>query len=144
MVRRCTATRSPPTAFVWTSHLAITSSRRLTRLRSLRARLPGQSQKAKTETSSRLASNLREPLEAARAAFGGRTAYLAQSPQFYKQMMVGVFERVFEVAPAFRAEPHDTPPERARVACTPGRRGMARPTSRVGQRTDSTGSAEGR
>src|SRR5438132_1119049 len=39
----------------------------------------------------------------------GRTAYLAQSPQFYKQTMVGVFERVFEVAPAFRAEPHDTP-----------------------------------
>jgi nondiscriminating aspartyl-tRNA synthetase len=39
----------------------------------------------------------------------GRTAYLAQSPQFYKQTMVGVFERVFEVAPVFRAEPHDTP-----------------------------------
>ena len=39
----------------------------------------------------------------------GRTAYLAQSPQFYKQMLVGVFERVFEVGPVFRAEPHDTP-----------------------------------
>ena len=38
----------------------------------------------------------------------GRTAYLAQSPQFYKQMMVGVFERVYEVGPVFRAEPHDT------------------------------------
>jgi nondiscriminating aspartyl-tRNA synthetase len=38
----------------------------------------------------------------------GRPAYLAQSPQLYKQMMVGVFERVFEVGPAFRAEPHDT------------------------------------
>lgn len=38
----------------------------------------------------------------------GRTAYLAQSPQFYKQVMVGVFERVYEVAPVFRAEPHDT------------------------------------
>jgi len=38
----------------------------------------------------------------------GRRAYLAQSPQFYKQAMVGVFERVFEVGPAFRAEPHDT------------------------------------
>jgi nondiscriminating aspartyl-tRNA synthetase len=35
-------------------------------------------------------------------------AYLAQSPQFYKQIMVGVFERVFEVGPVFRAEPHDT------------------------------------
>lgn len=38
----------------------------------------------------------------------GQEAYLAQSPQFYKQMMVGVFERVFEVAPVFRAEKHDT------------------------------------
>lgn len=39
----------------------------------------------------------------------GRPAYLSQSPQLYKQMLVGVFERVFEVGPAFRAEPHDTP-----------------------------------
>jgi len=38
----------------------------------------------------------------------GSEAYLAQSPQFYKQVMVGVFERVYEVAPVFRAEPHDT------------------------------------
>ena len=38
----------------------------------------------------------------------GRPGYLAQSPQFYKQLMVGVFERVFEVGPVFRAEPSDT------------------------------------
>ncbi|MFC7479707.1 amino acid--tRNA ligase-related protein [Luedemannella flava] len=38
----------------------------------------------------------------------GRPAYLAQSPQFYKQTLVGVFERVYEVGPVFRAEPHDT------------------------------------
>jgi nondiscriminating aspartyl-tRNA synthetase len=38
----------------------------------------------------------------------GRRAFLAQSPQFYKQVMVGVFERVFEAGPVFRAEPHDT------------------------------------
>ncbi|GAA1650307.1 aspartate--tRNA(Asn) ligase [Nonomuraea maheshkhaliensis] len=38
----------------------------------------------------------------------GRPAYLAQSPQFYKQAMTGVFERVYEVGPVFRAEPHDT------------------------------------
>ena len=38
----------------------------------------------------------------------GRPAYLAQSPQFYKQALVGVFERVYEVGPVFRAEPHDT------------------------------------
>lgn len=34
----------------------------------------------------------------------GQEATLAQSPQLYKQIMVGVFERVFEIAPAFRAE----------------------------------------
>jgi nondiscriminating aspartyl-tRNA synthetase len=38
----------------------------------------------------------------------GRRAYLAQSPQFYKQTMVGVFERVYETGPVFRAELHDT------------------------------------
>jgi nondiscriminating aspartyl-tRNA synthetase len=38
----------------------------------------------------------------------GKRAYLAQSPQFYKQMMVGVFERVFEIGPVYRAEEHDT------------------------------------
>jgi nondiscriminating aspartyl-tRNA synthetase len=38
----------------------------------------------------------------------GRPAYLAQSPQFYKQTLVGVFEKVYEVGPVFRAEPHDT------------------------------------
>lgn len=39
----------------------------------------------------------------------GRRAFLAQSPQFYKQMMVGSgFERVFEIAPAYRAELHNT------------------------------------
>ncbi|HSE07164.1 MAG TPA: aspartate--tRNA(Asn) ligase [Nocardioidaceae bacterium] len=38
----------------------------------------------------------------------GDKAYLAQSPQLYKQTLVGVFERVFEVGPVFRAEPHDT------------------------------------
>jgi nondiscriminating aspartyl-tRNA synthetase len=38
----------------------------------------------------------------------GRSAYLAQSPQLYKQILVGVFERVYETGPVFRAEPHDT------------------------------------
>jgi aspartyl-tRNA synthetase len=38
-----------------------------------------------------------------------KTAYLAQSPQFYKQMaMAAGFERVFEIGPAFRAEPSFT------------------------------------
>jgi nondiscriminating aspartyl-tRNA synthetase len=43
-----------------------------------------------------------------RVDYFGREAYLAQSPQLYKQIMVGVFERVYEVGPVFRAEPHDT------------------------------------
>ena len=38
----------------------------------------------------------------------GRKAFLAQSPQFYKQTMVGVYDRVFEAAPVFRAEKHNT------------------------------------
>jgi aspartyl-tRNA synthetase len=41
--------------------------------------------------------------------FGDRSAYLAQSPQFYKQMAIAAgFERVFEIGPAFRAEPSFT------------------------------------
>lgn len=43
-----------------------------------------------------------------RVKYFDREAFLAQSPQFYKQMGVGVFERVFEVGPVFRAEPHQT------------------------------------
>ena len=39
----------------------------------------------------------------------GKKAELAQSPQFYKQTMVGVFDRVFETGPVFRAEKHNTP-----------------------------------
>lgn len=37
-----------------------------------------------------------------------KTAYLAQSPQFYKQIMVSIFEKVFEVGSVFRAEIHNT------------------------------------
>ena len=38
----------------------------------------------------------------------GRNAFLAQSPQLYKQLAVGILERVYEVGPVFRAEPHAT------------------------------------
>jgi nondiscriminating aspartyl-tRNA synthetase len=38
----------------------------------------------------------------------GKNATLAQSPQFYKQIMVGVFERVFEIGHSYRAEPSAT------------------------------------
>ena len=38
----------------------------------------------------------------------GKTVFLAQSPQLYKQALVPVYERVFEIGPVFRAEHHDT------------------------------------
>ena len=43
-----------------------------------------------------------------RLSYFGQKAFLAQSPQFYKQTMVGSLERVYEVAPVFRAEKHAT------------------------------------
>ena len=47
--------------------------------------------------------------EAFEVRYFDRTAYLAQSPQFYKQMaMAAGFDRVFEIGPAFRAEPSFT------------------------------------
>ena len=42
------------------------------------------------------------------SAISTNRLFLAQSPQFYKQMMVGVFDRVFETGPVFRAEKHNT------------------------------------
>ncbi|HIR04483.1 MAG TPA: aspartate--tRNA(Asn) ligase [Candidatus Copromonas faecavium] len=63
-------------------------------------------------------TEIHTPKIGARSAEGGANlfklsyfhhpAVLAQSPQFYKQMMVGVFDRVFEVGPVFRAEKHST------------------------------------
>ncbi len=46
--------------------------------------------------------------EVFRIDYYGHDAYLAQSPQLYKQILVGVFERVFTVTHAFRAEPSIT------------------------------------
>lgn len=46
--------------------------------------------------------------EVFRFDYFGKQATLAQSPQLYKQVMIGVFERVFEIGPAFRAEPSAT------------------------------------
>ncbi len=63
-------------------------------------------------------TEIRTPKIVARGAEGGsnvfkldyfnKKAELGQSPQFYKQTMVGVYDRVFEVAPVFRAEKHNT------------------------------------
>ena len=55
---------------------------------------------------------LAEPTEGGAEVFKldyfGKTATLAQSAQFYKQIMVGVFERVFEIGSTYRAEPSAT------------------------------------
>lgn len=63
-------------------------------------------------------TEIRTPKLVARGAEGGsnvfrldyfnKKAELGQSPQFYKQTMVGVYDRVFEAAPVFRAEKHNT------------------------------------
>jgi len=63
-------------------------------------------------------TEVRTPKIVARGAEGGanvfkldyfaKKAELGQSPQFYKQTMVGVYDRVFEAAPVFRAEKHNT------------------------------------
>lgn len=55
-----------------------------------------------------VSSSTESGAEVFRLDYYGRPAFLAQSPQFYKQMMVDVFERVFEVGSVFRAEPHNT------------------------------------
>jgi aspartyl/asparaginyl-tRNA synthetase len=47
--------------------------------------------------------------EVFRLGYFGRSAYLAQSPQFYKQMAIAAgLDRVFEIGPVFRAEPSFT------------------------------------
>lgn len=55
---------------------------------------------------------LAEPTEGGAEVFKldyfGKTATLAQSPQFYKQIMVGAFERVYEIGHSYRAEPSST------------------------------------
>lgn len=63
-------------------------------------------------------TEIRTPKIVSRGAEGGanvfkldyfnKKAELGQSPQFYKQIMVGVYDRVFEAAPVFRAEKHNT------------------------------------
>lgn len=63
-------------------------------------------------------TEIHSPKVGAKSAEGGanlfrleyfhRPAVLQQSPQLYKQMMVGVFDRVFETGPVFRAEKHNT------------------------------------
>ena len=63
-------------------------------------------------------TEIHTPKIVARGAEGGsnvfkldyfnKKAELGQSPQFYKQTMVGIYDRVYETAPVFRAEKHNT------------------------------------
>lgn len=46
--------------------------------------------------------------EVFKVGYFDQTAILAQSPQFYKQIMVGAYERVFEIGHSYRAEPSAT------------------------------------
>lgn len=55
-----------------------------------------------------VAGNAEGGANAFKLEYFGSKAFLAQSPQFYKQTMVGVYDRVFEAAPVFRAEKHNT------------------------------------
>jgi nondiscriminating aspartyl-tRNA synthetase len=76
-------------------------------LRGFRAALDGQGF-TEIQTPKFVSSATESGANVFQVDYFGRPAYLAQSPQFYKQTMVGVFERVYETGPVFRAEPHDT------------------------------------
>lgn len=76
-------------------------------LRSIRDYLTGHDF-VEIQTPKLLAGATEGGAEVFKLDYFGQEATLAQSPQLYKQMLVGVFERVFEIAPAFRAEPSAT------------------------------------
>jgi nondiscriminating aspartyl-tRNA synthetase len=76
-------------------------------LRGFRAALDGQGF-TEIQTPKFVSSATESGATVFKVDYFGRPAYLAQSPQFYKQVLVGVFERVYETGPVFRAEPHDT------------------------------------
>lgn len=75
--------------------------------RALRTYLHGQDF-TEIRTPKLLAAATEGGAEVFKMDYFGKEATLAQSPQFYKQMMVGVFERVYEIAPVYRAEPSAT------------------------------------
>lgn len=76
-------------------------------LRHIRAYLTGQDF-VEIQTPKLVAGATEGGAEVFKTDYFGQEATMAQSPQLYKQMMVGAFERVFEIAPAFRAEPSVT------------------------------------
>lgn len=68
----------------------------------------GQNEFVEIQTPKLLAEATEGGAEVFTLDYFGKTATLAQSPQFYKQIMVGAYERVFEIAAAYRAEPSAT------------------------------------
>lgn len=60
------------------------------------------------DTPKLLAESTEGGAEVFKLDYFGKTATMAQSPQLYKQMMVGAFERVFEIGHSYRAEPSAT------------------------------------
>ena len=75
--------------------------------RYLREYLTGQ-EFVEIDTPKLLAEATEGGAEVFKLDYFGKTATLAQSPQFYKQIMVGAFERVFEINHSYRAEPSAT------------------------------------
>lgn len=67
-----------------------------------------QHQFTEIQTPKLLAGATEGGAEVFKVAYFDKEAVLAQSPQFYKQIMVGAFERVFEIGQAYRAEPSAT------------------------------------
>jgi len=67
-----------------------------------------QNEFTEVQTPKLLAAATEGGAEVFKMDYFGKEATLAQSPQFYKQILVGVFERVFEIAPVYRAEASST------------------------------------
>lgn len=68
----------------------------------------GRNEFVEIDTPKLLAGATEGGAEVFKVPYFGREATLAQSPQFYKQIMVGAFERVFEIGHSYRAEPSAT------------------------------------
>ena len=68
----------------------------------------GQHEFVEIDTPKLLAEATEGGAEVFKLDYFGKTATLAQSPQFYKQIMVGAFERVYEIGHSYRAEPSAT------------------------------------
>lgn len=68
----------------------------------------GEQEFVEIDTPKLLAEATEGGAEVFKLEYFGKTATLAQSPQFYKQIMVGAYERVYEIGHSYRAEPSAT------------------------------------